>query len=261
MPVLNCMYGKVHYLRFGEGPELLIALHGFGDKPDLFQSMEAILTPRYTVVAPTLPWHGNSEWHKTEFDKTDFLGIVHQLLQTEGKTRCSIMGYSFGARLILAALPELRPVLQKIILLAPDGIATRGMNLALLTPMFLRHWIQTLVRNPERLLRLLKTGQRLGLVPAWLLYFASINMALPQRQQRVFGYWLGLNTFATQRKRLRRQLTQYAIPVDVYTGAQDPIIRKRALEKMVRQLPHARLMKLKTGHRIIGQELLNNWQP
>ena len=52
--------GRVHILCFGTGPELLIALHGFGDRARMFAVLEPALADRYRVVAVDWPFHGQT---------------------------------------------------------------------------------------------------------------------------------------------------------------------------------------------------------
>ncbi|MBL7798722.1 MAG: hypothetical protein JNJ90_19650, partial [Saprospiraceae bacterium] len=71
---------NIHCLRFGEGPQLLVALHGFGDRARLFAILEEALSERYTVVAIDLPFHGQTEWPNRTFSKADLLAVVRQIM-------------------------------------------------------------------------------------------------------------------------------------------------------------------------------------
>ena len=175
-------YGKhkVHCLRFGQGPKLLVALHGFGDRARLFAILEEALATRYTVVAIDLPFHGQTEWEDTTFAKSDLLEIIAVIMAREGRERLCLMGYSFGARLVQAMLPDLLPRLDKLYLLAPDGIQTKGMPLAVRTPMWLRRFLFRILRKPQWFLYLLDLGRRLKLLPPLILHFLSFNLTRPE---------------------------------------------------------------------------------
>jgi pimeloyl-ACP methyl ester carboxylesterase len=129
--------GKIHCLQFGTGPELLIALHGFSDRARMFAVLEPALSARYTVVAIDWPFHGQTEWSPRTFSKQDLLGIIQMVVAAHGATRFSLMGFSFGARLAQALLPDIYPQLNKLYLLSPDGVKTKGMSTAARTPMWL----------------------------------------------------------------------------------------------------------------------------
>ncbi len=66
---LHGPHGRIHTYRFGAGPELLIAIHGFSDRARMFTVLEPALAGKYTVVAIDLPFHGQTEWQKNTFCK------------------------------------------------------------------------------------------------------------------------------------------------------------------------------------------------
>jgi predicted alpha/beta-fold hydrolase len=105
--------GKIHCLTFGSGPELLIALHGFSDRARMFAVLEPALSENYTVVAVDWPLHGQTHWTPNTFSKQDLLDIIRRILANHGKERFSLMGFSFGARLAQALLPDLSSPTQQ----------------------------------------------------------------------------------------------------------------------------------------------------
>lgn len=155
----------IHCLKFGSGPQLLIALHGFGDRARMFAVLEEALTEKYTVLAVDWPFHGQTEWPDTTFSKEDLLAIIQLILKQEGKTRFCMMGFSFGARLAQSMLPELSGQLDKLYLLSPDGVNTKGMSMAVHTPMWVRRFLFRVLKRPDWFLNLLRIGRKIGIVP------------------------------------------------------------------------------------------------
>jgi len=248
----NC---KIHCLRFGQGPKLLIALHGFGDRARLFAILEAALSERYTVVAFDLPFHGQTEWQGHTFTKADVLAIVRQIMSRENQQRLCLMGYSFGARLVQAMLPQLLPQLDKLYLLAPDGIHTKGMPMAVRTPVWARHFLYRILKKPGWFLRLLDWGRRLNIVPPLILHFLTFNLTRPDRFQRTFGCWFALESFYLRRRRIKAIWRESGLPVDIYFGTKDEMIRYKTVKKMVEGVPNVRIFRMNAGHRLIGEDL------
>ena len=61
---------KVHYVRAGEGPVVLL-LHGLGtSQVTWYRNIEPLAAAGFTVLAPDLPGHGDS-------DKPDHLSYAH----------------------------------------------------------------------------------------------------------------------------------------------------------------------------------------
>jgi len=293
--------GKVHALRFGKGPGLLIALHGFGDRARMFAVLAEALSAEYTTIAIDLPFHGQTEWREKTFTKADLLEIVSATLVADAEqgsaikaaergsaikaaergsateaaergsatkvagrgsatkvadTRFTLMGFSFGARFALAMLPALQSRIDKLILLSPDGINTRGMGLAVHTPMWMRRVLYRTLQKPDWFLNLLAAGRKMGVVPPLIQHFLAANLSRPDRFQRTFGCWFALNDFYLRKRDIRAIWEKGAFPIDIYYGAKDEMIRFESVEKLVSGLPHVRLHKMEEdGHRVVGEGL------
>lgn len=247
--------GRIHALRFGQGEKLLIALHGFGDRARMFAVLEGALGKNYTVVAVDWPFHGQTEWSKETFTKEDLLGVVSQTLEKEGKTRFCLMGFSFGARLSQAMLPELVGQLDKLYLFSPDGVKTRGMTTAVHTPMWVRRLLYRLLKKPGWFISLLDFGKKIGLLPPLIHHFLTNNLNRPERFQRTFGCWLALDSFYLRRRNIKAILEKTGLPTDVYIGLHDRFLHQKALKNLYEGLPNVRVFWLEEGHRLVGEGL------
>ncbi|MCS7036341.1 MAG: alpha/beta fold hydrolase [Saprospiraceae bacterium] len=247
--------GRIHCLQLGVGERLLVALHGFGDRARLFAVLEKALSEHYTVVAFDLPFHGQTVWPRATFDKSDLLAVVEQIRQRLGCERLSLMGFSFGARLALAMVPDLLPRLERLFLLAPDGIRTQGMGLAVRVPLWLRRWLARVAEHPAPILRLVVWGHRLGLLPPLVASFLRFHLARPERRQRVFGCWLALDSFYLRRRGTRAIWEQSGLPVDIFVGTEDDIVHRKTLRHLAQGLPNVRVFQLHGGHRIVSEVL------
>lgn len=251
--------GKVHTLRFGHGPQLLVALHGFGDRARMFAVLDEALAAFYTVVAIDLPFHGQTEWTHRTFTKVELLQIIRQVMQRENKDRLSMMAFSFGGRLTLALLPELAPQLDKLYLLSPDGINTQGMSMAVRVPMGVRNWMYGALVRPDWFLKLVSTGRKMGVVPPLISHFMASNLTRPERFRRTFGCWLALNSFYLRRRRIKAVWREHNLPIDIYFGNNDEMILLKSLRKMTVGLPNVRLFVIEdTGHRVVNEELMEH---
>lgn len=241
--------GRVHALRWGRGERLLIALHGFSDRARMFALLEKIWGERFTMVAIDLPFHGQTEWEAATFSKVDLLGIVTQVLESEKKERFSLLGFSFGARLSLAMLPDLAPRLDQLFLLSPDGMKTRGMQAAEWAPMWLRRCLFGLLQRPNWLVALAGVGRNLGLISVFTQAFLNKNLNRPERLRRTFGCWLAMDSFRFGRREIQQVLKETALPTQVYVGGKDPLLEYAALKNWYGTLPNVQLHVLENeGH-------------
>lgn len=252
---LSLPSGKIHCLTFGTGPELLIALHGFSDRARMFAVLEPALAENYTVVAVDWPFHGQTEWSKNTFSKEDLLDIIRMVLAKHGKERFSLMGFSFGARLAQALLPDLVGQLNKLYLLSPDGVKTKGMSMAAHTPMWVRRLLFRILQKPGWFIGLLNVGRKMRLAPQMIHHFLTNNLNRPERFNRTFGCWLAMDSFYLRRHTIQRILKESQLRTDVYIGLSDPMLRQATLKKLYEGLPEVRVFWLDEGHRLIGDEL------
>ena len=241
------------YARFGHGPELLIALHGFGERAQRFTALEPALHPRYTLIAFDLPLHGRHEWPADSFRKTDILDTLQHILHQEGKIRFSLLAYSFGARLVLALLPEIADKLDRLILLAPEGFGAPGMRLAEWTPMAVRKTLYHRLKKSDRLRKAIQAGCWIG--PKTVRRFLSYHLAKPERLRRAFGCWLSLPDFKIDQAALKKCLLQTNIPVTIYLGAHDHRIPIKPVQRWAKNLPNAQLIILNAGHDLFSRRI------
>jgi pimeloyl-ACP methyl ester carboxylesterase len=246
---------RVHSIRFGSGKELLIAFHGYADRARLFGPLAYVLSPHFTVIAFDLPFHGQTEWQHTDFTKNDMCRLIRLYMQEEGVERVSFLGYSFGARIVQALLPEVIYFTNRLILLAPDGIATKGMAAAIMTPMWVRKLCYRLLHNPNWFIGGMNGLKRLGLVSPYIVLFMEKNLVTPERYQRTFGMWFALDHFWLRRREVNQLLNKHKTPVDIFFGRKDAFVKYKKVKKLAEKVPQIKLHLLDSGHRIIGADL------
>lgn len=252
-------FGRIHALRFGKGAELLIALHGFGDQGKIFAGLETALGARYTIIAIDLPFHGRTEWQKENFNQTDLRDLFGQILQLEGKTSFSLMGFSFGARLAQALLPESLRQLKGLFLLSPDGAGTRGLALADRTPIWLRSALWRWLKKPEWLLSCLDIAHKFRLLPGYIHAFLRKNLSNPGRIQRSFGCWLSMESFRIHPKTLAEAWKKACFKTQVYVGAKDPLLDLKTIQLQYENREGVELIFLEeTGHQVLGEPLFQH---
>ena len=234
----------------------MIAFHGFGDRGRLFAALEPFLGEHYTIVAPDLPFHGETQWTRKTFSKEDLLNLVHRILEQEGKTQFSLMGYSFGARLAMAMTPELLENLSTLYLLAPEGFKTKGTQTATRIPMWSRRLLHRVLEKPKLFLVPLRLGRKLGIVPKLTYGFLDANLSNRDRLMRTFGYWYALDAFLISARNIRTLWSNSHLPVEVYIGSRDVIVPLKPLQQLTKGISNVRLHVLAgEGHRLVGAAL------
>ena len=209
---------RIHYHRFGEGKKLLITLHGFGDRGQLFSVLQPALNRHYTV------YHGLTKWPHDQFTQKDLLAIINLIRNEIAVEKFDLMGYSFGGRLTMSMLDTLGDQIERLYLIAPDGIQTKWLININLVPRIAIQTLYHLLKQPSWFLYLLDRSFRLGLTSKYVYNFARSHTGTPKRRKRLFGSWLSLAYFKVNRKEVKQYIQAQNIPTYLYFGAQDKII-------------------------------------
>jgi pimeloyl-ACP methyl ester carboxylesterase len=144
----------LEYKIFGSGSEYILAFHGMGREADDYKIFENTLGKRYTIIAVNLFFHGNSVYPKerifdNQIKKNELADLFEHLLQSLGINRFSLMGYSLGGRFALTLTQFLHKRMDRLILIAPDGLKrsiyndfTTGTNIG-------QNFVKWMVAYPE----------------------------------------------------------------------------------------------------------------
>ncbi|MEM9917110.1 MAG: alpha/beta hydrolase [Bacteroidota bacterium] len=247
---------RVHYHCFGTGPRLLIALHGFGDRAALFDKLEHPLGTTHRVFAIDLPFHGQTQWPYKRFDRTDLLGIIHQIMALEKKERLELLGYSLGGRLVQSLLSDLENCLDQLYLLAPDGLRTKGMFNATFTPVFIRRKLSQLLNaHPEWFSKNINRLYRYRLISRFIRDFCLFHISSEDRRRRVLGCWLSLDAFELRPATVKKHLIRLGIPVWLYFGRRDEVIPLKSGIWLADKAPNIQLYIMDEGHLVVNEEL------
>lgn len=242
-------------LKFGSGPELLIAFHGYNDRASGFSVLENAFNGKYTIVAPELPFHGKTLWNAAMITRSDLIELAEKLLDSCAHTRCALLGFSLGAQIAQVVTPDLAPRLDRIILLAPNP---RGLALALGIPLWMRKGFYSLLQKPGWFLAPVKLLAKSRLISASIANFLAGNLERPRRLKRVFTYWYSMEAFSVPRKSFLKAVVENRIPVTVIYGANDSLTRPAALKKQFGSIPDVNFTTLPAGHRLLDPLLAHH---
>ena len=243
--------GTLHYWRYGEGPELFIALHGFGGDGRVFNALGNALQAHQSLVALELPWHGQTQWPAHSFGPEDFVEAIAKVLEITGQSRFSAIGFSFGGRLWLSTLETWAPVLDRLYLVSPDGIATRWKGWTEPLPVRMRQQMARFIENPKPALNLADWLYRKQLLHRYGHRFLHRHLPDPGRRQRLVQTWVAAARFPVRFARLRSYLKQSGLPVCVVIGESDPLIDRHAFARLAKEIPQICLRVLKGDHELL----------
>lgn len=249
---------KIHFIRFGSGERLLIALHGTGRDAEMFRVLEPSLGNRFSIVSLDLPFHGKTEWNEnTPFSMNEVKELFETILKNEKENRFSLLAFSLGGKIALTAVSLLPEKIDELILIAPDGIRNSAWYNFALLPVIGEPLFRRLIHKPGFYVIVLNTLKRLHLVAERLHTFAFSQMDSMEKRKQVYDVWMAFGKLRPNIRIVKNLINKYNIKTTLIFGKYDPVIPPSIGKKFVAGLNNAELIIPLKGHNLVKPELNN----
>lgn len=248
--------GEVEWhARIHEGRGLpLIAWHGFGQDASWFDPIAAALAPRWRLAAADLPAHGRIHWPEGRpCTVGDLLAFADGILERTGASRYGLLGFSMGARYAGALAAADSPRIVELHLASPEGLRPNpGLGLAR------RAWGRGLlnlhVASPGFLIGPVRFGRQLGLVRPRIADFLLHHLSHEPLRRLTRASWLAMRNLPRADRRWARSVDAARLPVHVWVGRRDPLIRRKDAETLAGRIRSAELHVLDRGHFLVDED-------
>lgn len=118
----------VSYRSGGSGPVLLL-LHGMAGSSATWGAVLPALTRQYTVIAPDLMGHGDSDKPRGDYSLGAHAGTLRDLMVALGHEHATVVGQSFGGGVALQLSYQHPELCERLVLVGSGGL---GKEVALL---------------------------------------------------------------------------------------------------------------------------------
>jgi pimeloyl-ACP methyl ester carboxylesterase len=105
----------------GSGPAILL-IHGVGDNSTTWETVHAQLAQRFTVIAPDLLGHGESDKPRADYSLAAFANGMRDLLAVLGIDRVTIVGHSLGGGIAMQFAYQYPQLVERIVLVSSGGV-------------------------------------------------------------------------------------------------------------------------------------------
>ena len=254
---LKYEHSDIHFLEFGKGNSIVIALHGYGESAGSFFFLEKYITGDHHIVAIDLPFHGGTKWNEERtITSADMACIIDEILKGLGITSTSfiLIGYSMGGRLALSLTENYPEKVSRLLLFAPDGMKVNFW-----------YWIATqtgagislfrfTVKNPGWFFRLLSVANRFKLINKSIYKFVFTYVSDELVRKELFHRWTCMRKFKPDLRKIRRIIKEKKLPVRLLYGKYDRIIlSKRARHLLDGLEEYCQLIIIEDGHQVLQQ--------
>ena len=109
------------YVRAGSGPVVLL-LHGLGCDHTTWDSVIESLSRRYTVIAPDLLGHGESDKPRADYSVGGYANGMRDLLTVLGIDKVTVIGHSFGGGVAMQFAYQFPERTERLMLVSSGGL-------------------------------------------------------------------------------------------------------------------------------------------
>lgn len=246
---------SISYYRLGTGPKPVVCFHGYGEAAPNFGFLADHTDNQYSIYAIDLPYHGKTEWKEgLDFKPSDLIQIVSQIINGHNQ-KFSIMGFSLGGRMALRLYEEDPGKIEKLILLAPDGLKLNFW-----------YWLATqtwpgnkffafTMKKPGWFFGFLKWLNRLGFVNASIFKFVNYYIGDAAVRQSLYTRWTALRKIKPHLAVIKQFIVSNKTPVRLLYGKHDRIILSSVGEKFRKGIePHCSITIIEAGHQVLHEK-------
>jgi len=248
----------IHYSYNGQGKNLLICFHGYGESEKSFHFLEKYLSQVYFIIAIDMPYHGDSIWKEgMNFTMDDLENIIESLQQKHNFSGqpFSLLAFSMGGRIALSILQRKQQQISRLVLLAPDGLKLNFWYwLSTQTRLGNKLFLAT-IHKPGWFLGMIKLMNRLGLLNQSIYKFVDNFLHDKKKRKLLYLRWTCFRKIRPDLDLLKDCVTQHKIPVHLVYGKHDRIILASRGEKFRTGIePYCTLESLNCGHQVLHEK-------
>lgn len=241
---------KLAWEVYGNGDRVIFAFHGFGQNCTVYKNFDKSILKNYRIYSFDLPFHGKSEPQKSDAPITPpaLKDFFDKFLESERINRFVIMAYSIGAKIGLNLVKIYPGKIDKVILIAPDGLKINfwyNFSTGNLVSRKIFRWV---VYHPTAFFKIADFLSATKIVHTSVTRFAESQMGNLKDRELVYFTWIGFRHLNLDRQELGARINRNKIPVQVFLGERDRIIRPHHIKPLIRYLSGTEIIMLPSGH-------------
>ena len=249
---------QIHYCKTGIGNKLLLCFHGYGESEGSFSFLEKSIADEFTLLAIDFPFHGKTIWNEgLVFTPEDLINIVEKIIATTPfqNSKIYLLGFSMGGRVALHLLQLLPNKIEKMILLAPDGLKT-NFSYWLSTQTSIGNKLFHLTMNkPWWFFFLINIADKLKLVNQSVFKFANHYLHDKQMRNDLYKRWTVMGLFKPNIKKVKQDIRSNNIQLRLLYGKFDKVIRHKNAEIFMSGIePNCILSIINSGHELLKEK-------
>lgn len=249
----------ISYYRFGSGPKPVLCFHGYGEDAFSYEFLGKYAGDQYSFYSIDLPFHGKTEWKEgLLFSSEDLLNIIQKILNQHpgfSNQDLSLMGFSLGGRIALSLFEVMPGKVERLILLAPDGLKTNFWYWLATQTWLGNKFFSFTMKHPGWFFGFLKLLNKLKLVNASIFKFVNYYIGDKEVRRLLYARWTTLRKLKPHLKKIRSGIRENNIKVRLVYGQHDRIILSSVGEKFRKGIEEqCSISVIPSGHQVLHEK-------
>lgn len=258
---LSYRNSTIAYYQFGSGPQLVICFHGYGEEATVFEFLGKYVGHQFTFYSIDLPFHGKTEWKDgPNFIIKDLQLIIEAILgQQNLKLQTSnlklyILGFSLGGRIALSLYQTMPEKMEKLILLAPDGLKVNFWYWLATQTWIGNRFFKLTMNKPGWFLGLLKLLNKMKLVNTTIFKFVNYYIGDAEVRRLLYSRWTTLRKIKPAISLIKKRSVENNTPIRLVYGKHDRIILSSIGEKFRKGIEdQCTISIIHAGHQVLHE--------
>jgi pimeloyl-ACP methyl ester carboxylesterase len=247
---------RLHYLKIGSGKRVLVTFHGYGNDTNIFSGLCDACGREFTCINIDLPHHGKSEWGDNKITEEQIVLLVKELIAQFNVDKVSLLGYSIGGRVCLKLTELIPEAIDKVVLLASDGLRFNSFYYFLTSTMSGKSLFTSFLKNPKPYNGFIEIARKLGVINTMRYNFAMRYIRAENDREFLLKVWPCMSLLIPDINKLKLIVTQYHIELGVFMGKHDAVIPLSLGIGFKKNIPSADLIILDKGHKLLDADTI-----
>lgn len=241
---------EMYYGKTGSGKKTLLLFHGFGQDHRVFDDLTRSISADYTCYSFDLFFHGNSRQSKNAkpITSADWKNLLSTFLSAEKIEEFSLLGFSIGARLVLATIELFSNRIERVYLIAPDGIKNNFWFTVATQYGPTRMLFRKTITSPGLLTGVMGITGTLRLMHPSLLRFARNQMKTQEQREKIYNTWMMFSKLTMNLPGIVSKINDSQIAVTLILGKHDRLIPQRENLLFIRSIETGKVIQLESTH-------------
>jgi len=252
----------INYYRVGSGPQIAVCFHGYGEEAAVFEFLGKHAGNQFTFFAIDLPFHGKTDWKESfNFDPLNLFQIVEQIIENDnrkseiGNRKFYLLGFSLGGRMALSLYQSIPEKIEKLILLAPDGLKVNFWYWLATQTWLGNRFFKLTMNKPGWFFGFLKLLNKLKLVNTSIFKFVNYYIGDAEVRQLLYARWTTLRKIKPDISLIKKSIRKNKTPVRLVYGKHDRIILSSVGEKFRKGIEErCTISVIPAGHQVLHEK-------